>query len=1065
MSRIKNIDMKHKKSFVILTILFLILSACGGSDDTSSENTDTTEETTTTTTADEEIFSGEVYNEADLVVPPILLKPLIGATGILTDASSDWEVISEIVPLDMGVKIRTADNGTAQMTFEDGSSLLMGGNSVINIRSFDYDEEENARVLTVDVISGSIAYDIKSEGLSASLAKIVTPTAELSVHGTEGVFEYDVTTLSAKSTVLEGGEEADDAVFSELLPNEKGDPVLVAVSQTAGTELGSGTTGGSGWVDEESSTVALIVDEFVSNMEGACSYTCKATTQEGLAVGSEQLTADVAVNAVFTESDAERLDLTQTLLVAAGAPEEITNSVEVLSEVVQEVAVPDEVVEEFITANWQEPPENGPAQELPPVSEFFGIFEDAVTVHENEKFQDLGFDHNENGNFRAQHGMMQFISADTNAVNELANTGNVANAMALAAANMFVNAGQDNFVEGTYCANNPTDPECAAGAPPPEFLAQAFAGNHFVEDMVQGMGFEYSFTANDIKPGYCDEQSWLPECSNGPQFVGDAFEEGGAYCDSNPEGCAEGSTDAGKMFFGGGPKEDSFCADSPDSPECMGGNAQAVYKFFHVYDEEVLGDDWEPVDCSQYPDDSMCSGEGDFFHQHVGDATGLALDRNDMFDIYGGPQQLTGPPPEFCQENPEATECGDNYRPADVFSGGEYIAPGYCDQTPDAPECDSNFGQEGGLKGPLTGGLLAQYAAPNPNARAGEKPNFCTEDPNHPECFRDYYGESNFDKGEFLENMFSDDSYVDLAQQGVFYNSIDGANDLGSKRYGNHDDYFVLDCSAPGNQNEPGCQVGFDPAESGLLTGGEGGVQEFEAFNPEDLGSLCQDNPQDPLCYAQPTEGGGPGQGDAFGPPPEGGFAPGTQPAPGGFWGDAEKADEFKNQSDNFTEFAGNYCDENQDDPSCSQVAPPPPQDGIIQDQDCDDNPYAPGCPQSGGQEGQGPPPEGEGYNPPPGGEDNPPGGEVPPPGGQQNEEDCANNPAAPGCQPEQEGQGPPPEGEGYNPPPGGEDNPPGGEAPPPGGEDNPPGGNESPPPGGNESPPPGGEAPPPGNP
>ena len=168
--------MKHKKSFVILTILFLILSACGGSDDTSNETTDATIETTTTTVADVETCSGEVYNEADLVVPPILLKPLIGATGILTDASSDWEVISEIVPLDMGVKIRTADNGTAQMTFEDGSSLLMGGNSVINIRSFDYDEEAQARVLTVDVISGSIAYDIKSEGLQASLAKIVTPT-------------------------------------------------------------------------------------------------------------------------------------------------------------------------------------------------------------------------------------------------------------------------------------------------------------------------------------------------------------------------------------------------------------------------------------------------------------------------------------------------------------------------------------------------------------------------------------------------------------------------------------------------------------------------------------------------------------------------------------------------------------------------------------------------------------------------------------------------------------------------------------------------------------------------
>ncbi len=1055
--------MKKNKPLVLLTILVILASACGGGSESTDASPETSTTSSTTTTLPGEI--GEVVDETALVVPPILLKPLIGATGVLTDAAEDWDVVTEIVTLDMGVKIRTADNGTAQMTFEDGSALLMGGNSVVSIRSFDYDEEAGARVLTVDVISGSIAYDIFSEGLSASLAKIVTPTAELSVHGTEGVFEYDVSTFSAKSTVLEGGEENDDAVFSELLPDEEGNPVLVAVSQTAGTELGSSTTGGSGWVEEDSSTVALIVDEFVSNMEGDCSYTCKAETQENLAEGSEQLTADVAANAVFTEGDTDRMELAQTLLVAAGAPEDITDSVQDLSEAVAEVAVPEEAVQEFIDANWQQAPEDGQAQELPPMSEFVGTFSDAVTVHENDNFQNLGFDHSENGDFRAQHGMMQFISADTNAVNELAQTGDVASAMALAAANMFVNAGQEEFAEGTFCAENPDDAECAAGAPPPEFLAQAFAGNHFVEDMVQGMGFEYTFTENDVKPGYCDSETWLPECANGPEFVGDAFEEGGAYCEANPEGCAEGSTEAGKMFFGGGPKEDSFCADSPDSPECMGGNAQAVYTFFHVYDEDVLGDDWEPVDCSQYPDDSMCSGEGDFFHQHVGDATGLALDRDDMFDIYGGPQELTGPPPEFCQENPEATECGDNYRPADVFSEGEYVAPAYCDQTPDAPECDSGFGQQGGLKGPLTGGLLAQYAAPDPNASAGEKPNFCTEDPNHPECFRDYYGEGNLDKGAFLGNMFSDDSYVDLAQQGVFYNSIEGADDLASQRYGNHDDYFVLDCSAPGNQNEPGCQQGFDPAESGLFAGGEDGVKEFEAFNPEDVDSLCQDNPQDPLCYAQPTEGGGPGQGDAFGPPPEGGFAPGTQPAQGGFWGDAEKAEEFQNQSDNFTEFAGNYCDENPDDPTCSQVAPPPPQDGIIQDQDCDDNPYAPGCPQSGGQEGQGPPPEGEGYNPPPGGEDNPPGGDMPP-GGQQDQEDCANNPAAPGCQPGQEGQGPPPEGEGYNPPPGGEgDVPPGGGEAPPGGEEAPPpeppgggGGEEAPPP----EPPGGGGGPPP---
>ena len=47
------------------------------------------------------------------------------------------------------------------------------------------------------------------------------------------------------------------------------------------------------------------------------------------------------------------------------------------------------------------------------------------------------------------------------------------------------------------------------------------------------------------------------------------------------------------------------------------------------------------------------------------------------------------------------------------------------------------------------------------------------------------------------------------------------------------------------------------------------------------------------------------------------------------------------------------------------------------------------------------------------------------PPGGQQDQEDCANNPYAPGCQPGQEGQ-PPPEGEGYAPPPEGDEAPPG---------------------------------------
>ena len=142
----------RKKLSVILAVFSLIVSACGGGETSVAPDVEETSTTTSTTSTTLPGEVGEVVDEASLVVPPILLKPLIGATGILTSTGDDWEVISAIVPLDMGVKIRTADNGTAQMTFEDGSALLMGGNSVINVRSFDYDEEAGARVLTVDVI-------------------------------------------------------------------------------------------------------------------------------------------------------------------------------------------------------------------------------------------------------------------------------------------------------------------------------------------------------------------------------------------------------------------------------------------------------------------------------------------------------------------------------------------------------------------------------------------------------------------------------------------------------------------------------------------------------------------------------------------------------------------------------------------------------------------------------------------------------------------------------------------------------------------------------------------------
>ena len=80
----------RKKLSVILAVFSLIVSACGGGETSVTpvvEETSTTTSTTSTTLPGE---VGEVGDEAALVVPPILLKPLIGATGILTSTGTEY---------------------------------------------------------------------------------------------------------------------------------------------------------------------------------------------------------------------------------------------------------------------------------------------------------------------------------------------------------------------------------------------------------------------------------------------------------------------------------------------------------------------------------------------------------------------------------------------------------------------------------------------------------------------------------------------------------------------------------------------------------------------------------------------------------------------------------------------------------------------------------------------------------------------------------------------------------------------------------------------------------------
>ena len=92
-----------KKFKISLIVLSLIAYACGGADESQEIPVDTTTSTSTTVLVSEPDI-GEVYDESELVFLQFV-KAIIGATGVLTGVSEDWEVLA-ITPLEMGVKIR-----------------------------------------------------------------------------------------------------------------------------------------------------------------------------------------------------------------------------------------------------------------------------------------------------------------------------------------------------------------------------------------------------------------------------------------------------------------------------------------------------------------------------------------------------------------------------------------------------------------------------------------------------------------------------------------------------------------------------------------------------------------------------------------------------------------------------------------------------------------------------------------------------------------------------------------------------------------------------------------------
>ena len=154
---------------------------------------------------------------------------------------TDYEVISS------GTFIKTGDNGSALLKFEDGQTVSMRANSLLQVREYHYDAKRAGNSSIVfSMFEGGMHFVTGQIGLRNKQAfRLLTPNATINIHGTD--FVIAMTGNSVYSQVLKGRIRMTNAAGTSII--REGQSAVVAssgsgVSLLAASAIPSGTFDG-----------------------------------------------------------------------------------------------------------------------------------------------------------------------------------------------------------------------------------------------------------------------------------------------------------------------------------------------------------------------------------------------------------------------------------------------------------------------------------------------------------------------------------------------------------------------------------------------------------------------------------------------------------------------------------------------------------------------------------------------------------------------------------------------------------------------------------------------------
>lgn len=108
-----------------------------------------------------------------------------------TGSDSKWEQARLYTPLETNDTIKTRDNSNAEITLEDGSIFRIEHNTEICLQNLEYNKQTKKQNFIMKLFSGVLLTNAEKTGNPESQIAIYTPTAVLSVRGTEFVVDLE----------------------------------------------------------------------------------------------------------------------------------------------------------------------------------------------------------------------------------------------------------------------------------------------------------------------------------------------------------------------------------------------------------------------------------------------------------------------------------------------------------------------------------------------------------------------------------------------------------------------------------------------------------------------------------------------------------------------------------------------------------------------------------------------------------------------------------------------------------------------------------------------------------